>query len=66
MAEKRMSGHPHHKGPGMAEFNKEHWTDKLGNLPCGDGKYSKGDPEKELAMSVQKLKSYVDSHKAEH
>jgi len=66
MAEKRMSGHPHHKGAGMPGFTRDHWSDKMGNLDCGESKYSKGDPAKELAASVKKLNNYVGSHKAEH
>lgn len=63
MAEKRMQGHPHHKGGGMAEFNQGHYSDKYGNLDAGDQKYCSDNPEKELRESVQKLNSYVKSHR---
>lgn len=35
-----MKQHPHHKGPGMAYFNKDHWEKDLNQVDCAGGRYA--------------------------
>lgn len=56
------------KGRGMAEMGPSHWEKKVEDTNVADGKYAKsemGNPE-ELKESVNKLASYVKSHKMKY
>lgn len=63
-----MKGHPHHKGAGMAGFEKDHWEKKPGDVSVADGKYTQGEmanPE-HLKESVNKLASYAKKNKMKY
>lgn len=67
MAEKRMAGHPHHKGAGMAYFEKDHWQKDVKDIELADGKYSSEmNQEEEYRKSVDGLASYAKKHKMKY
>jgi hypothetical protein len=60
MGEKRMAGHPHHKGAGMPYFEKEHWQKDVADVDMQDKRYcSEMGAAEELKGQVDKLASYV-------
>ena len=63
-----MKEHPHHKGPGMAYFERDHWQKKPGEPMESDLKYTSGEMEnpEHLKESVNKLSSYVKKHKMKY
>ena len=65
--EKRMAGHPHHKGGGMPYFDREHWQKPYAECEVADGKYTSefGAPE-ELHEQVSKLAQYTRKHKMKY
>lgn len=51
----------------MPQFNQGHWEKKPGETNCAGGRYSSEmNQAAEYKNSVDKLASYVKSHRAEH
>ena len=56
----------HGKVAAMPQFNKGHWTKNPGETECAGGRYaSEMNTNEEYTKSVDKLASYVKSHRAE-
>ena len=54
-------------GGGMPYFNNEHWQKDVADVECAGGRYaSEMNGAEEYKKSVDKLASYVKSHRAEH
>lgn len=66
MGEKRMAGHPHHKGKGMAEFNRDHHESKHDMIGAGNFQYCGENGGEELYRQAKKLNSYAESHKMKY
>lgn len=56
-----------HPGGGMPYFNKDHWERDVGDVETAGGRYaSEMNTGAEYKASVDKLASYVKSHRAAH
>lgn len=67
MGDKRMSGHPLHKGAGLPYFHKEHWQKDVADVNMQDSRYaSEMGAQEELKGQVDKLAGYVKSHKMKY
>lgn len=59
--------HPHHKGPGMAYFEKDHWQKPVGEIEEAGGRYcSEMNAAEEYKKANDGLANYVKKHRAEH
>lgn len=59
--------HPKPQGGGMPYFERGHWEQKLDEPSMAGGRYaSEMNTASEYKNSVDKLASYVKSHRAEH
>lgn len=67
MKHKESKGHPHHKGPGMSYFHKEHWQKDLADVDMQDSRYaSEMNAAEEYKSRVDGLANYVKKHKMKH
>jgi hypothetical protein len=68
MKEKRQSGHPHHKGGGMTEFESQHWEKKIDDVTYASTRYNPSEMNQvgEYKEMVDKQAAYAKKHKAEH
>ncbi len=56
--------HPHHKGAGMAYFDKEHWQKDVNDVECAGGRYaSEMNTAEEYKKQADGLANYVKKHK---
>jgi hypothetical protein len=62
-----MKQHPHHKGPGMEYFNKDHWQKKVEDIDLADMKYgSEMNQCEEYKKSVDAFTNYAKKHREQH
>lgn len=59
--------HPHHKGGGMPNFERDHWQKDVKDVEVADGRYaSEMNTEEEYRHQADALASYAKKHRMKY